>query len=374
MKLWMKKLAKKLMREEANPLITITISKVALLHNLAQFQKIKPENKVVPVLKSNAYGHGLIEVASVLEGKADFFVIDSYFEALALRNEGIKTPLLIIGYVRPETIAKNKLKNISYGISSLDVLHSLSSKAGIHLKIDTGMHRQGILPEELDEALSYIKNNPHITLEGICSHLADADNSDRTYTDKQISLWNSIVVKAKEEFSSLKYIHLSNSYGHDYASKIEANVSRLGLGLYGLADMPELDLKPALEMRTIITSIKKIKAGSAVGYNSSFVASKDMTIATIPVGYYEGLDRQLSNKGNVMIKGQNAPIIGKISMNMSTLDISRLNGLKIGDEVQVISPKKSDENSIRSMAQLAEAITYELVIKIPKDIKRIIVS
>ena len=373
MKIWLKKLVKKLTQEETNPLITITISKHYLLHNLEQFKGIKPENSIAPVLKSNAYGHGLIEIASILEDKADFFVIDSYFEALALRNEGIKTPLLIIGYVRPEIINANKLKGVSYGISSLDALRSISSSARIHLKIDTGMRRQGIMPEELNEALSHIKNNPNIEFEGICSHLSDADNSDRSYTEKQITLWNSIVEKVKKEFPSIKYIHLSNSYGHAFAKKISANTSRLGIGLYGLADIPGVNLKPVLEMRTILTNIKNIKKGDSVGYNNSFVASQDMTIATIPVGYYEGLDRQLTNKGGVKIGNTDAPVVGRISMNMTTIDVSALKNLKIGDIVQVISPIKSDKNSIYSMAQLGETITYELVVKIPREIKRIIV-
>ncbi len=372
MKSWLKKAAKKLIREETNPLITVSISKDALLHNLAQFQNLRPENKVAPVLKSNAYGHGLIEVAHALEDKADFFVIDSYFEALALRNEGIRTPLLIIGYVRPETIAASKLKDISYAVSSLEALYALKSPCVIHLKMDTGMHRQGIIPEDLTATFQYIKNNKKINFEGICSHLADADNPDRTYTDKQILLWNSIVERAKKEFSSLEYIHLSNSYGHTYANKIQANTSRLGIGLYGLADINGLDLKPALEMKTILTNVKRIKKGDPVGYNGTFTAPQDMTIATIPVGYCEGLDRRLSNKGFVKVKGKETPIIGKISMNIATIDVSALKDAKIGDEVQVISPIKSDKNSIYSMTQLGDAITYELVVKIPREIKRML--
>ncbi|MDQ5893728.1 MAG: Alanine racemase [Patescibacteria group bacterium] len=373
MKIRLKKLIKRLNREETNPLITIRISAAALLHNLAQFQGIKPENKVMPVLKSNAYGHGLIEVASILENKVEFFVIDSYFEALALRNEGIKTALLIMGYVRPDVMNSGKLKNISYGITSFDTLYSISSPVKIHLKIDTGMHRQGIMPEELEKAFSYIKSNPTITLEGICSHFADADSVDKTYTEKQINLWNSIVNKAQKEFPSIKYVHISNSYGHSFANTIQANTSRLGIGLYGLADIEGLDLKPVLEMRTILTNIKKIAKGDSVGYNNSFVALYDMTIATVPVGYYEGIDRQLSNKGSIRIKGTDAPIVGKVSMNMTTVDVSAIKDLKIGDEVQVISPIKSDSNSIYSMAHLGETITYELVVKIPREIKRIII-
>ncbi|MEK7463952.1 MAG: alanine racemase [Patescibacteria group bacterium] len=373
MKIRLKKLLKRLVREETDPLITVKISRDALLHNLAQFQKIKPENKMAPVLKSNAYGHGLLEVASILENRADFFVIDSYFEAQALRNEGIKTPLLIIGYVRPETIASSRLKNISYAISSLDTLFAIKSPCIIHLKIDTGMHRQGILPDELDQAIAHVKKNRNIGLEGICSHLADADSANSAYTEKQISLWNSVVEKTKKEFPSIKYVHLSNSHGNAFAKKISANVSRLGIGLYGLADMKDLDLKPVLEMRTILTNVKRIKKGDPVGYNNTFIAPKDMTLATIPIGYYEGLDRRLSNKGWVKIKGTEVPIVGRISMNITTLDVSAIKDAKIGDEVQVISPIQTDKNSICSMTRIVDAISYEMVVSIPKEIKREII-
>lgn len=373
MKIWLKGIVRQFNKEETDPLITVNISRSAILNNLSEFQRIAPNNKIVPVLKSNAYGHGLTEVARILEGKTEFFVIDSYFEALALRSERIKTPLLIMGYVRPEVMKKSGLKNIYYVVCSLDALFAIKSSCKIHLKIDTGMHRQGIMPNELEQAFKYIKSNSNIKLEGICSHLSDADAQTTEYTEKQISLWNSLVEKTKKEFPLLKYTHLSNSYGHAFTSKIKANASRLGIGLYGLAEIDGLNLKPALEMNTIITCTKKIRKGDAVGYNASFIASQDMTIATIPVGYYEGLDRRLSSKGFVKIENSYAPIIGKVSMNMSTIDISGMNTTKIGTKVQVISSNKSDKNSIFSMAQLENAITYELVVKIPKEIKRIVI-
>lgn len=373
MKLWFKKLAKRLIHEETNPLITISISKHALLHNLAQFQRIKSDNIIMPVLKSNAYGHGLIEVASILEGRADFFVIDSYFEAQALRNEGKKTPLLIIGYVRPEAINSSRLKNISYVISSLDALRAISSPTKIHLKLYTGMHRQGILPQELEQAFSHIKKSAHITLEGICSHLADADMPDVVFTEKQIAAWNNLVKKTKKEFPSIKYIHLSNSPGHAFLDKIECNASRLGIGLYGLIDIEGLDLQPALEMKTILTNVKKIKKGETVGYNNTFVAPQEMMLATIPVGYYEGLDRRLSNKGWAKIRGIEVPMVGRVSMNITTLDVSKVRDAKIGDEVQVISTIKSNKNSLRSFAEICQTITYELAVKILGTIKRKII-
>lgn len=363
---------------QIKPLITITLSKSALFHNLNEFKKIAPHGLIAPTLKSNAYGHGVELIAKELDNiSAPFFVIDSYFETIVLRNENIKTPLLVIGYSTTDTILKNNLKNIIFTITSIEALDDLSKRADhnihIHLKIDTGMHRQGILVNELDQAFELIKANTNIVLEGICSHLSDSDGADPSFTNSQIHIWNSLVDKTLKQFPALRYYHLSNTYGHQYTQKIKANVSRLGIGLYGLAEIPNLDLKPVLEMKTIISSVKKIKKGETVGYNNTFTADKDMVIATIPVGYYEGLDRRFSNKGFVKINGKFCKIIGRVSMNISTIDVSELPGPKIGDGVVVFSSISTDKNSIKSIAEAAGTITYEIVVDIPEKIKRVIV-
>ncbi len=377
----MKKLVKSIlhrMRAGAHPgepLITLSISKQALLENLESFRDMTPHGSVAPVLKSNAYGHGLTLIADILEKNAPrtpFFVIDSYFEAAALRNEGIKTPLLIIGYTAPEVILKNKLANVVCTVTHLDTLRKIaaekSTHAKIHLKIDTGMKRQGILIEEIDEAVSCIKNAGNITLEGICSHLPDADASDASFTRTQIKIWNDVTKKFRAEFPTLTYWHLSNTDGHAFSSEIEANVSRLGIGLYTKPT-------PVLEMKTIITGIKKIKAGDKVGYSGTFVAHKDMTVATIPVGYFEGVDRRLSNKGVIKIhkngKDYFAPICGRVSMNITTFDVSGIDGLSVGDSVIVFSANKKDANSIEAVARACDTISYEILVHIPAHLKRV---
>lgn len=394
------------------PLISVEISRGSLIHNINQFAKIAPDNSIAPTLKSNAYGHGIIEIAKIIEeeikngsklqARIPFFIVDSYFEAIALRAKGIETPLLVIGYTRPETILTSKLKNISYAITDIETIKIIANNhttyhsklkhvlcmfkkeracgncIKIHLKIDTGMHRQGILPEEIDQSLDIIKENKKIILEGICSHLSDADGTDKAFTEKQIKLWNSSVEKIVSQFPNIKYIHLSNTYGHLFSKSIKANVSRLGIGLYGPADRLNniLDLKPVLEMKTIITSVKKISAGESVGYNNTFVAKKDMTIATIPVGYYEGLDRRLSNIGFVEILNNKTPcpIIGRVSMNITSIDITDIPDIRLGTEVLVISNNPNSKCSIESIAKLCNTITYESAIRIPEHLKRVVVE
>ncbi len=354
-------------------LITIFISKNALLHNLHHYQKMAPEGQVAPVLKSNAYGHGLIKIAEILKDqKIPFYVIDSYFEARAIRNTRIKTPLLIIGYTPVETIKKNYLKEIKFTITSLDQLKELkekiNKKTAIHLKIDTGMHRQGILPEEIDEAITLLRQNQNIFLEGVCSHFGDADNqADSSFTFSQISEWNDIVKKMRNIFPETKYFHISNTHGHSYSKDIDANLTRLGIGLY-------LTPTPVLKMETVISGIKNIKKGESVGYGNTFIAKENMKIATIPVGYFEGIERRLSNKGFVKIENQFAPIIGRVSMNITTIDVSKFQNIKRGDKVTVISNIPSDPNSIENMAKECDMIPYEIAVYVPMHLRRIVVE
>lgn len=365
-------------RDHISPLVTIDIFSDALIYNLNQFRKITPHKNVVPTLKSNAYGHGISLIARELE-KEDipFFVVDSYFEAKMLRSDGIETPILIIGFSSLEMILKNKIKDISFTITNLDSLKELSEeinkKIKIHLKIDTGMHRQGLLLNEVDQAFNIIKNNSNIILEGICSHFSDSDGTNDDFTLSQIKTWNDLVERTKKIFPEIKYIHISNTYGHRYSDKINANTSRLGIGLYGLANIEGLDLKPVLEMKTIISGIKNIKIGDTVGYNNTFTAPHDMTIATIPLGYYEGLDRRLSNKGYVKVNGKFCKIVGRVSMNITTIDITEIKNIKIGDPVQVISNIPSDKNSIHSISEISDTIPYEAIISLPERLRRVVI-
>jgi alanine racemase len=369
-------------RYEYDPLIEITINRSHLCNNINVHKKAFPSLKIAPVLKSNAYGHGLIEIASILKDDNDipFLVVDTYFEAICLRNNNIDKHILIMGYTPVHTINRNHLKNISFMIGDLEILKDLYSsvkqKISIHIKIDTGMHRQGIDASKINEIFDTITTNHNISIEGICSHLSDADNSDEQFSRQQIILWNKIVAQFKDKIPRIKYFHLSNSAGHKYTNEIDANISRLGIALYGL-DLAnsslQSELKPVLSMKTVISSIKDIYAGDSVGYSNTFTAQKNMKIAVLPLGYYEGLDRRLSNSGFVTVNGKSCQIIGRISMNISTINISDVDNVNIGDEVLVISDRSSDKNSIDAMAKLAQTIPYEITIHIPAYLKRRIV-
>lgn len=364
------------------------ISKKHLLHNFEVYKNhiAKEKNapiKLAPVIKSNAYGHGISLIAHLLEKekKQDiaFFVVDSLFEAKLLQRSGIRSKILIIGFVLPKNICHTKAKNISFTITSLEQLEAIATTLThpqhFHIKIDTGMHRQGIMPSEISRTIELITQNKNIILEGICSHLADGENEDETLTQAQIKQWNASVTIWKKHFASIKYTHLSATSGTHHAQKIDANVARLGIGLYGIdqsqhANRKHIDVEPVLEMNTIITSIRDILPGDYVGYSRGFQAKHSMKIATIPVGYFEGLDRRLSNTGSVMIQNTKCPIIGNIGMNISSIDITHLPHIQLGEPVIVISSNSLDHNSIENIATTCHTIPYEILVKIPQHLRR----
>lgn len=350
-------------RFKYKPLLEVEVFKKNLQHNL---HVAREKIAVAPVLKSNAYGHGIVNVAQIMEQeKVPFLIVDSYYEALILRNEKIKSEILMMGHNDVENIINNKLKNVVFGIVGIETLRELSAlkkTQKFHLKIDTGMNRQGISLEQIDEAIDLIKSNKNIIPEGIFSHFADSDGETEDFSLLQIEKWNEIVKKFRSEFD-LKYWHLSNSFGLKFAEKIDANVLRLGIGLY-------LGEKPALQLKSKISSIKSVKAGAKIGYNCTFEAPQDMKIATLPLGYFEGVDRRLSNCGFVKIKGEFCPIVGRVSMNITTVDVSHVDA-KAGDEVIVISANKDDKNSVENIAKTCRTIPYDILVHIPSQLRRV---
>ncbi len=359
------------------PLVTVEVSRKNILKNLEMFLEHVSPWGVAPVLKANAYGHGLIEVARIVDAHAHvpFVVVDSYYEALRLRNEHVTSPILVIGHTLSHNIKKNTMHGISFSVGSLHQLKEIAetnAPVSVHLKFDTGMHRQGIMPKELSRAVEIVASHPHLHVEGICSHLADADGDDEILTTAQIKLWNDIASKWRKAFSQTKYFHLSATAGVRLAGKIDANVGRLGIGLYGISDVIP-GLAPALSMKTSVTGLRTIQKGERVGYGFSWTAARDTRVATIPVGYYEGIDRRLSNKGFVRVRGKECPIIGRVSMNMTTVDVTDVPDVKEGDGVEVISTKFEARNSITYMAELCDTIPYDILVHIPSALRRTVI-
>jgi len=358
-------------------LVEVVVHRASLLHNLRQYQQIHPACRVAPVLKSNAYGHGLVEVARVFDRpETPFLVVDGYYEALILRNEGIRTGILVIGYTATENIVACTLKGVAFTLLDLEQLRELSETLTVsrrfHLKLDTGMHRQGLLLAEQEAAFEAVRRNKNLVLEGLCSHLADADGPDAAFTEQQIARWNQAVAAAREMFPGLKYLHLANTAGSAFAGRIEANVMRVGIGLYGINPSRHLtlDLKPALEVRSRVAAVKRIRQGDKVGYNVTYEAERDLTLAIIPTGYNSCVDRRLSNKGFFQINNVVCPIIGRVSMNITTVDAEAVHGVKKGDPVTVVSAHSEDPNSVEHIAALCGTIPYVVLVNLSPLLRR----
>jgi len=346
-----------------------------ILHNFDYFQKENQHTKLFPVLKSNAYGHGLKQIVQILESRGvEYFVVDSYYEALQIREISNRS-VLMLGYTKPENYKYFNFKKLAitiFDIESLKRLGELGKKINIHLFINTGMNREGISIKEIPLYLTELKKYSALNLEGICTHLADADNESNEFTQKQYQLFKQAINIIENQNFHPKYKHISATGGSFKIKDSQLNAIRLGIGLYGYNPNKLFDtnLKPALRVISTVVSVQTLKTGDKVSYNCTFQAEKDMKIALLPVGYYECLDRKLSNKGFIKVKGEFLPIVGRVCMNLTCIDAKHLD-LKIGDEVIVISENPADKNSIENIAQTIDTISYEVLVKISSSIRRV---
>lgn len=358
----------------------IEISSSNLLYNYDYFQKLKPESQIWPVLKSNAYGHGLKQVVSVLkERQFEYFIVDSYHEALKIW-EVCRRKVLFIASIHPDNLMNLKYQHLTLSVQDLFTLQRISSlnkNIRIHLKINTGMNRQGIEVAEIPTVMSILKNNPKVKLEGVYSHLADADNPDFSYSRFQQEKFDEAIKTIKENGFYPQYIHLAATASFHETSNLQYNAARLGIGLYGINPLDPKNsfyknLKPVLSFKSMIVKTHLVNQGDKIGYNCTYTAPSKRNIALIPVGYYEGLDHRLGNKGFVKYKNKYHPIIGKICMNMSIVDFGQTIP-KIYDEIEIISSNNKDKNSLLAQSHLCQTIPYELIVHLNESVRRVVV-
>ncbi len=375
----------------------VELDKGAIAHNFNLFKKIVNKKTIVmPVVKSNAYGHGLVLFAKELvKLKVEFLGVDSYDEALELRNSGIKTRILIFGYTAPAYFKEASEQNVSVTISSMNSLEKiqkikLNKKLKIHIKVDTGLGRQGFLYEELGmvlKTLEKLKNK--IEVEGLYTHLAVGETlSGKTYTLMQagkLDVWYRAFIDSGNEFLNFtngKLLrHICATSSAMFFPEFHYDMVRIGIGMYGLwpsretkkAMEKKYKLMPVLSWKTIITEIKKIKKGNKIGYDLTEELKKDSELGIIPVGYWHGYPRALSSKGLFSVLGKKIKLVGRVSMDMIVLDLTNINA-KIGDEVAIIGGKKNDKGGHYAeadvMAQDSDTINYEIVTRINPIIKR----
>jgi len=348
-----------------------------LRHNFQIFSQNSPEKSIFPTIKSNAYGHGAREVASVLqEFRPPFFAVHAPFEAEELSD----FPVLVLGPSLPQDFANFRGKNLAVSVASPESLRIFSeSKIPfiLHLKCNTGMNRQGFDFSDLAEVFGILHQSPHLTVGGIFSHFFDADNSENHGTERQNSIFSEFLDAVFAEKYSPQWIHLGNSAGVLKTRDSRISATRTGIGLYGINPLESRDehfpkfqkLKPVMRVLSTITNIRILEVGEAVSYNGTFVAPQKMRVGIVPFGYYEGLDRGLSNTGFFKVGNRIAKILGRVCMNLTAFEASETD--KIGDEVMVLSENPEDQNSAENMAKITKTIPYEVFTRISPFLPRV---
>ena len=370
----------------------VEVSADSLRDNLKALRKIiGKERKIACVIKANAYGHGILEVAKILEReKADFFAVDNIKEALLLKNSGISIPILILGYIELADLKEAILSDFSFVCYNKETLRkiislSLSKPAKIHLKIETGLNRQGVAKKEIPLFASMIKKAHEILLEGISTHFANIEDTlDPSFAKSQMARFKEGIALVRKSGLNPKYIHAAASAGAILYQDTRFNMVRTGIALYGLWPSREtkialnmrkksLILKPVLSWKSLVAQVKEIRTGESVGYGRTWSAPRKSKIAVIPVGYSDGYARKLSNSARVIIKGRFAPVIGRVAMNMIVADVTEIANVGVEDEVTLIGKSGTNEVTADELAQKTDTINYEVVSRINPLLPRVIV-
>jgi alanine racemase len=372
----------------------IEISSANLRHNVQALKKIAgPESLMCPAVKGNAYGHGLTECAPViLEAGAEWLGVNALFEALALKESGISAPIYIMGYVPfedLEDVVRNGFRMVVYNGETLARLAEITKKTGkpalTHLKLETGNWRQGVSREELNGIAAIYKANPLLKLEGASTHFANIeDTTDRTYANYQLNNFKEMVGILRGKGLDPEYLHCANTASTILYPDTYFNMVRTGIGIYGLWPSNEtkltartlgrnLDLKPVMSWKTKIAQIKEVPAGSYVGYGCTYKTLKPSRLAVLPVGYYDGYDRGLSNTAFVLVRGKRAPIRGRVCMNMVMAEVTYIPDAALEDEVVLIGKQGDEEVSADMMAKWLGTISYEVTTSVNGRIERRVV-
>lgn len=375
-----KNILKKILHKEYKFLNRIEISKSALENNFKYLSSLESGVSVAPVLKSNAYGHGLVEVGKIVDKlNPPFICVDSLHEAYHLLKAGVKSKILIMGYFHPDNLKVKKLP-FSYAVFDLEtarIINEYQKNAEVHIKVDTGMHRLGVQVDELEKFLEKLKELRNLQVVGLMSHLASADNLQ---FNKQVEQFDKAKEIIKDNDFNIKWFHLSASNGllNPKTRQIIREVSNLvraGKAFYGLSPYgPNKNLQPALTFKSTIAQIKTIQKGEQVGYDGTFTANRAMKIGILAAGYNDGVDRRLSNIGFVKVKNKFCRILGRVSMNITVIDLTAIKNISVGEEVIIISSQPSDLNSINSCAMAVDTIAHELLVHLHPSTKRVIVK
>lgn len=353
-------------------------------------EHIAPETKLIAVVKTDGYGHGSIPLAKALE-KLEFmygFAVATEEEALELTEAGIRLPVIILGYTFPYAYEALALQGIEAAVFRYDTLREMSAAAKrtgksirVHIKVDTGMGRIGILPE--DTGMAFIKTameTEGIEIAGIFTHFARADEKDKTSAYGQLRLFREFTEQAKRRLGLKSVLeHCANSAAAMEMPEANMDAVRAGIILYGLrpsreTDMDKIPLKPALSFFSTVIYVKDMPAGCPVSYGGTYVTNKRTRVATVPVGYGDGYPRSLSNKGHVLIKGRKAPILGKVCMDQLMVDVTEIPGVTEGERVTLIGRDGTEEITAELLGEMSGKFNYELLCGLGKRIPRLYIG
>lgn len=358
----------------------------ALAFNYHQIKKRLPKGTgILAVVKADAYGHGALPVSRSLEKLGvEYLGVAIPEEGIELRREGIRTPILILGGIYPgdaDEIIKYSLTPVVFDFDSLKELSRAGEKRGkkvkVHLKVDTGMGRLGVPFPEFPKFLKKVRRFSHIEVEGLLSHFALIDEGEG-YTQGQWEKFQKAISLLKEAGFSCRYFHMANSGILTLFPDFSGNLVRPGIMLYGsypsLKFQDLIQLKPVMTLKTRIHFLKSVPEGSKIGYGGTFVTKKESLIATIPIGYADGYSLQLSNQGEVLVRERRAPIVGRVCMDFTMVDVTEIPKVSCGDEVVLIGKQGQEQITTEEIAEKIDSIPYEVLCLIGKRVPRIYIE
>ncbi len=358
----------------------------AIEYNMERMKEnIHPKTSMLAVIKTDGYGHGALQISGLLEDK-DYiwgYATATIEEALALRRGGRKKPILVLGCIFPDSIdqaIENEVRITTYTLEAAKYISerakALGKSAYVHIKLDTGMSRLGFLiTEESVETIAEISKLPGLILEGMFTHFAKSDETDKTFTQKQFENYIWMKEQLQELDVTFPYYHCSNSAGIIDLPEVNLDLVRAGISIYGLYPSEEIKkdqvpLKPALELVSHVAHVKWVPEGTPVSYGGTFVTKKTTKVATIPVGYGDGYPRTLSNKGYVLVKGKKAPILGRVCMDQFMVDVTDIEDISFGDTVTLVGYNGGEHLPVEVLSDLSGRFNYEFVCDLGKRIPR----
>lgn len=372
----------------------IELSKENLLHNVRELRRIVGDDCIVcPTVKANGYGHGMVEVAPLLvEGGADWLAVDSLAEACELRDSGIEVPIYIMGQVPLSElgeVVKRDFRVVIYNKEAFEALSKackdLEKEIKVHLKVETGTNRQGVLEKDLDDWIEGFKAGGSVKLEGVCTHFANIeDTTDHSFALGQLEKFNNILGRLKDNGVEPGLSHCANSAALILFPETHFGMVRPGLAVYGMWPSREtfvsarekgvnLDLRPVMSWKTRVAEVKDVAAGEPIGYGCTYKTTRDSHIVVLPVGFYNRYPRALSNNARVLIRGKSAPVRGRVMMNMIVADVTDIPGVELEDEVVLLGAQGDERITAEELADAQGTINYEVTTQIQGGIDRRVV-